>query len=144
VLGAIPLIGQLFKTRNSNKKKTELMVFIHPTVIYDGLTTAIETNAKYNAMREAQMGYMKGKVTLMSGEKQPALPPLEDVTKFVDPTTAPKPKASVGESIIDGRNQKTPPPTDGAMAGPPKDPAPTAPPQVQAPAQPPAQPPTQP
>jgi general secretion pathway protein D len=128
ILGSIPIIGQLFKTRNSSKKKQELMVFIHPTVLNDSEAIAIETNGKYNALRDAQMNYRKGKVTLLSGEKQPSLPPLEEKTLFVDPATAPKEKASTGETIIDARAPKTPPPTNATPA--PSAPAQTAPAQT--------------
>ncbi len=110
ILGSIPLIGQLFKTRNSNKKKTELMVFIHPIVLKDGEQAAYETNSKYNSLRDRQMAYRKGKVTLLPGEKQPALPPLEEKTRYVDPTTAPKEKPSKGENVIDARGNPAPVP----------------------------------
>jgi len=78
-LGSIPLIGELFKTRSVDKVKTNLMVFIRPRVIRDGVDAAIETNAKYNYVREQQLNRNKGKVTLMPGERQPALPALEDL-----------------------------------------------------------------
>jgi general secretion pathway protein D len=88
LLGSIPLIGELFKTRNVNKKKTNLMIFIHPVVLYDGVQTAIESNAKYNDLRNQQMNYNKGKVTLLSKERQPALKPLEEVSRFSNPNDA--------------------------------------------------------
>jgi general secretion pathway protein D len=78
-LGSIPLIGELFKTRSVDKVKTNLMVFIRPRVIRDGVDAALETNAKYNYVREQQLNRNKGKVTLMPGERQPTLPPLEDL-----------------------------------------------------------------
>lgn len=110
LLGSIPLIGQLFKTRNSNKKKGELMVFIHPVVLSDAEDIAVESNAKYNALRDAQMAYKKGKVTLLGGERQPALPPLEEKTRFVDPATAPKEPQPKTSEIIDARQQRPQPP----------------------------------
>jgi len=87
-LGSIPLIGELFKTRSVDKVKTNLMVFIRPRVIRDGVDAAIETNAKYNYIREQQLNRNKGKVTLMPGERQPALPALEDLVtpENVNPT----------------------------------------------------------
>ena len=53
-LGSIPLLGELFKTRSVNKTKTNLMVFIRPRILRDGVDAAIETNAKYNYIREQQ------------------------------------------------------------------------------------------
>ena len=91
LLGSIPLLGQLFKTRNVDKKKTNLMVFIRPTILRDPVQTAVATNAKYNLMRDEQRSYRKGKVTLLPGERQPQLPPIEDLSKYADPTSGAHP-----------------------------------------------------
>jgi len=64
-LGSIPLIGELFKTRSVDKVKTNLMVFIRPRILRDGVDAAIETNAKYNYVRDQQLNRNKGKVTLI-------------------------------------------------------------------------------
>ncbi|MGH7339225.1 MAG: secretin N-terminal domain-containing protein, partial [Candidatus Rokuibacteriota bacterium] len=88
-LGSIPLIGELFKTRSVDKIKTNLMVFIRPRILRDGVDAMIETNAKYNYIRDQQLGYKKGKVPLMPGERQPTLPALESLVppKILDPAT---------------------------------------------------------
>jgi general secretion pathway protein D len=86
ILGSIPIIGELFKTRSGTKEKRNLMVFIRPTILRDGVKAAIETNAKYNVMRNQQLARKKGRVTLLPGERQPALPPIEDLSKYADPT----------------------------------------------------------
>jgi general secretion pathway protein D len=78
-LGAIPMIGELFKTRSVDKVKTNLMVFIRPRILRDGVDAAIETNAKYNYMRDQQIERNNGRVPLMPGERQPTLPPLEQL-----------------------------------------------------------------
>jgi general secretion pathway protein D len=93
-LGSIPLIGELFKTRSVDKVKTNLMVFIRPSIIRDGVDAAIETNAKYNYIRQQQLERGKGRVQLMPGERQPTLPSLEQLVspEYIDPTrTAPTP-----------------------------------------------------
>jgi len=86
ILGNIPIIGELFKTRSGSKEKRNLMVFIRPTILRDGIDAAIETNAKYNVLRNQQMIRKKGKVTLLPGERQPLLPPIEELSKYADPT----------------------------------------------------------
>lgn len=86
ILGNIPIIGELFKTRSGSKEKRNLMVFIRPTILRDGVAAAIETNAKYNVLRDQQLQRRKGKVTLLPGERQPLLPPIEDLSKYADPT----------------------------------------------------------
>jgi general secretion pathway protein D len=78
-LGAIPLIGELFKTRSVDKVKTNLMVFIRPRILRDGTDAAIESNAKYNYIRKQQLDRNRGRVPLMPGERQPTLPALEQL-----------------------------------------------------------------
>lgn len=54
LLGRIPILGELFRTRSTSKTKTNLMVFIQPKILHDDHEMAIETEAKYNYMREQQ------------------------------------------------------------------------------------------
>jgi general secretion pathway protein D len=97
ILGSIPLIGELFKTRNGSKEKRNLMVFIRPTILRDGVSAAFETNAKYNVMRDQQLQRRKGRVTLLPGERQPLLPPIEELSKYADPTAGAHPPAPNAE-----------------------------------------------
>jgi len=76
LLGSIPLLGNLFKVRNTQKTKTNLMVFIRPRVLRTAEQAAIETNTKYNYVRGLQLEQNNGKVELMPGEARPALPPV--------------------------------------------------------------------
>jgi general secretion pathway protein D len=122
-LGSIPLLGNLFKARNVSKKKTNLMVFLHPVIMRDGVQTAVETNSKYNAIRDEQRTYKKGKVTLLSGETQPSLAPLEEKTRYVDPQSA----ADV-TPVIDARQPKPEPPPEAKPPLPPATEPPTTPP----------------
>lgn len=86
VLGSIPILGELFKTRSGNKEKRNLMLFVRPTIIRDRAAAAIETNAKYNVVRDQQLQRRNGRVTLLPGERQPLLPPIEELSKYADPT----------------------------------------------------------
>jgi general secretion pathway protein D len=86
ILGSIPLIGELFKTRSGTKTKRNLMVFIKATILRDGVQAAIETHAKYNVMRDQQLEQRNGKVLLLPSERQPTLPPIEDLSRYADPT----------------------------------------------------------
>jgi general secretion pathway protein D len=74
LLGSIPLVGELFKSRSVKKTKTNLMVFIRPRVIRDAQQAAFETNAKYRFIRDLQLD--RGGVSLMPSEPQPMLPEL--------------------------------------------------------------------
>jgi general secretion pathway protein D len=53
-LGAIPIIGLLFKTRNQTSSKTNLMIFLRPKIMRDANQAAYETELKYNYMQDQQ------------------------------------------------------------------------------------------
>jgi general secretion pathway protein D len=76
ILGSIPILGQFFRVDSTTKKKTNLMVFIKPTIMRDDAQAAFETNAKYNYVRGQQLSQDPNKVRLMPGEKKPVLAPL--------------------------------------------------------------------
>ena len=78
-LGRIPIIGELFKTRSRKRDKTNLMVFIRPKILHDGMDTAIATDAKYNFIRDMQKkaGTDPGEILpLIPFNKDPQLPVL--------------------------------------------------------------------
>jgi general secretion pathway protein D len=82
VLGSIPLLGSLFRSRSTDKVKTNLMVFIRPRILRNKNQAAIETNAKYNYIRDMQQqgrrpGHV-GDVALMPRTERPMLPPIEE------------------------------------------------------------------
>ncbi len=107
-LGSIPILGELFKTRSVDKVKTNLMVFIRPRILRDGVDAAIETNAKYNYIRDQQIERGNGRVPLMIGERQPTLPALEDLVRpeLVDPARA----APTADSAAGAPPPAAPPP----------------------------------
>ncbi|KAA0209015.1 MAG: type II secretion system protein GspD [Proteobacteria bacterium] len=76
LLGSIPLLGQFFRVDSTTKKKTNLMVFIKPTILRDDAQAAFETNAKYNFVRNQQLALNPEKVRLMPGETRPMMPPI--------------------------------------------------------------------
>jgi general secretion pathway protein D len=88
-LGRIPVLGNLFRSRKTDKVKTNLMIFIRPTILRDASQTAFETNQKYNMIREIQKGQQGKDVELMPGTQRPMLPPLEEYTR-------PKPASDEG------------------------------------------------
>jgi general secretion pathway protein D len=85
-LGRIPLIGEAFKTRSTKRTKSNLMVFIRPKILADGVQTSIETNAKYNAIRDAQreQGPRGELIPLLPFDKKPELPPPPAVPQPLD------------------------------------------------------------
>jgi general secretion pathway protein D len=80
-LGRIPVLGALFRTRKTDKIKTNLLIFIRPKILRDASQTATETNAKYNYIRDVLEGSRGSGVALMPGEERPTVPPLEEATQ---------------------------------------------------------------
>jgi general secretion pathway protein D len=81
ILGSIPLVGNLFRNRKTDKVKTNLMVFIRPRILRNSSQAAIETNSKYNYIREMQQQGrrgQRGEVPLMPRTERPVLPPIEE------------------------------------------------------------------
>jgi general secretion pathway protein D len=133
VLGKIPVIGALFRVRNTQKTKTNLMVFIRPRVLRTAEQAAIETNSKYNYLRDLQLGRNDGKVRMIPGAKQPTLPPLVGPTQ---PTQLPPPPAN-----LESFSPVNPPPKPAAPPAAPEQPPPTqeTPPKPPPPEEPPPQ-----
>ena len=78
LLGSIPLLGNLFKTRASKATKTNLMMFIRPKILRDQAQAAYETDSKYNYMLDEQTKYNnqgKYEIPLLPGVKKPRLDP---------------------------------------------------------------------
>jgi len=76
VLGAIPGIGNLFKSRSGSRQKTNLLVFLRPRILRDPSATEATSVSQYNEMRDQQRALHKGKITLLPGETQPSVPAL--------------------------------------------------------------------
>jgi general secretion pathway protein D len=105
-LGRIPVIGELFKTRSRKREKRNLMVFIRPKILRDGLAAAIETDAKYNYMRQEILRGAPPKtevLPLIPFTSQPTLPP-------IPAPLPPRDRPTQGPTGPDGAPQSAPPP----------------------------------
>jgi general secretion pathway protein D len=89
-LSQIPLLGQLFKVRNTTKTKTNLLVFLRAKILVDSDQIATETSAKYNYVRDIEKTRGKGNAQLLPGEHQPTLPDLQELAPTGPPTLLPK------------------------------------------------------
>ena len=85
VLGRIPGVGALFRSQSTELEKTNLMVFIRPTIMRDSVEAAFQTNAKYRYIRDLQIQQSERNVPLMSDAERPMLPELEAV-EVAEPT----------------------------------------------------------
>lgn len=73
LLGDIPIIGALFKSTRTDKRKRNLMVFIRPTIIRDGVTMNTISNRKYNYIRAEQLKRQADGIPLMPFSDAPQL-----------------------------------------------------------------------
>ncbi|WP_114785862.1 type II secretion system secretin GspD [Vibrio tetraodonis] len=78
LLGDIPYLGRLFKSTSSQKTKRNLMVFIKPTIMRDGLTADGITQRKYNFIRAEQLYKAEEGIKLMGDVPVPVLPKFGD------------------------------------------------------------------
>ena len=89
LLGSIPIIGTLFKSTKTSKVKTNLMVFIRPTILENSEQATFETNKKYNYIRDMQIEDNKEKELrkfrgqdLIGNTDNPILPDFESYEKI--------------------------------------------------------------
>jgi general secretion pathway protein D len=84
-LGDIPLLGWLFRYQRTNKVKTNLMVFLHPTILKDKKTMRAITGEKYNYLRAKQMAIKEEGIQLLDDELAPVLPEMDDFIRLPPP-----------------------------------------------------------
>ncbi|MCW2387386.1 general secretion pathway protein D [Sphingobium sp. B11D3B] len=92
LLGDIPLIGELFKSRSRAKAKTNLMVFIRPTIL--------GSRADARKMTAQRYGYIRGQQMLANPDVEPSIDQL--VREYLG-TTPPVAEPKPGDQVIDGR-----------------------------------------
>lgn len=78
VLGSIPVLGHLFRSQTSKKVKTNLLIFIRPTIIRDDRVLTGATAEKYQAIREKQIETRRSKGLLLNNGDIPVLPEWEE------------------------------------------------------------------
>ncbi|MGO2278858.1 MULTISPECIES: type II secretion system secretin GspD [unclassified Psychrobacter] len=54
-LGSVPVIGRLFRSDNDSTQKSNLIIFLQPTILRDGGAVASVTERKFNQMRVLQL-----------------------------------------------------------------------------------------
>lgn len=108
LLGDIPILGHLFRSTGTTKRKRNLMVFIRPQILRDGRSALDISQRKYNYMRAQQIKEDEDGIELMPMTDQPVLeewnddlslpPSFEEYMKQQEqgstPSTLPKPTES--------------------------------------------------
>ncbi|WP_414831007.1 type II secretion system secretin GspD [Alteromonas sp. H39] len=78
LLGDIPILGNLFKSTSTSKRKRNLMVFLKPTIVRDGATMNSISHRKYNYIRALQLKRQQEGVSLMPFTDGPSMPDWDD------------------------------------------------------------------
>ncbi|MEO6153953.1 MAG: type II secretion system secretin GspD [Croceibacterium sp.] len=73
VLGDIPILGNLFKSRRESTTRRTLFVFLRPTILRDSRTVAAAAAAKYDRIHDAE-GQLTSEPSLLLQPPQPRLP----------------------------------------------------------------------
>jgi general secretion pathway protein D len=91
-LGDLPAIGNLFKSKSRSRAKTNLMVFIRPTIL--------RSPADARAMTERRYGYIRGMQYQQNPDAEPTIDELvREYMGMVPPDPAPAPPAPLDPAV---------------------------------------------
>jgi general secretion pathway protein D len=79
VLGSVPGVGRLFRSTTSSIQKTNLLVFIRPTILRDDAALRGATAEKYQYIRDQQLQQRSVNGNIFGGE-MPLLPSWDELT----------------------------------------------------------------
>ena len=102
LLGDIPVLGHLFRSQSRTKTRTNLMVFLRPTVLRDAATSNKLSMDRYDLIRAQQQDGQPSRSFVTPINESPVLPPSPTVTNTEKPLSVPPP----------------PPPASGATPAP--------------------------
>jgi general secretion pathway protein D len=92
LLSDIPLLGELFKSRSRTRTKTNLMVFIRPTILRDREDNAALTARRYGYIRDFQLQRNPGEepaIDTLVRDYMGAVPPIPTEATAADVTVGP-------------------------------------------------------
>ena len=84
VLGSIPLLGRLFRNDAVEVTKTNLLIFIRPTIIRDDKALEGATANKYQYIRDQQLQRRANGSNLLDSERMPVLPEWQSDMRTLD------------------------------------------------------------
>ncbi|PIE83717.1 MAG: type II secretion system protein GspD [Candidatus Contendobacter odensis] len=80
-LGDMPVLGHVFRYRNTSRLKRNLMVFLHPVILRDPAQGQIYTSGKYNYIYREQQAARNKNIYLLPNVQSPTLKSQADVKK---------------------------------------------------------------
>ena len=100
-LGDIPLLGALFTSRENQREKVNLMVFLRPVIVRESTMTDYYSKKKYSLMRKEQARVLENDLGLMNRtDLRPVLPTAEQWENS-GPASPYKPKPEPEEKQVD-------------------------------------------
>jgi general secretion pathway protein D len=113
LLGDIPWIGQLFRSEQKTRSKTNLMVFLRPVIIADNNTAQAVTANRYDYIQGVQGAYKQDN-NIMKDNDDPVVPPMP-----IGPSQGGAPAMNLFDLDRMRRQQAAPPATSapGANGG---------------------------
>ena len=85
LLGDIPVLGHLFRHQKSSNVKQDLMVFLHPRILRDEISSTTLSSGKYNYIRARQLDNAERSRGLLSVGQSPLLPEIENFLELPPP-----------------------------------------------------------
>jgi len=134
LLGDIPYLGALFRSQSRSKTRTNLMVFLRPSVMRDADTTNRLSAERYDMIRSFQRDMQPAHSIVLPVNETPVVPPLNRLQDSNTPISAPQtsPGTESGRLNPPPRPSSTPDPA-ASLPPPIIVPAPTTPAPIAAP-----------
>jgi general secretion pathway protein D len=110
LLGDIPWIGQLFRSEQKTRAKTNLMVFLRPVIITDRNTAQAVTSNRYDYVQGVTGAY-KSDNNLIKDKDDPVVPPMP-----IGPSQGGSPAMNLFDLDRMRRQQMAPPPVTNGGA----------------------------
>ncbi|MBK9572695.1 MAG: type II secretion system secretin GspD [Rhodoferax sp.] len=88
-LGDVPFLGNLFKSETRSRKKTNLMVFLRPTVVRDAQATLQLSQDRYDQMRSGQRELQPTPSLMVPVNEGPQLPAVGGAAAATQPLVKP-------------------------------------------------------
>ena len=118
LLGDVPLLGNLFRYRDTSRLKRNLMVFLHPVILRDPVQSTLHTSDKYSYIRDQQLAAReKGNDYLLPDVQSPALKPQEDVKRQGTILNIPPPSPPMEQQSASAGNGTAPVPSPASVSG---------------------------
>ena len=121
--GDIPVLGNLFKSENRSRQKTNLMMFLRPIVLRDAATSTGLANERYDMMRTLQGQLQPSDHPFLNNvdaapvmAEQPALQPGAGTLRMDGTTLIPPPSAPVQRLAPSPLKGSLPPTSDPATS----------------------------